>query len=339
MRKHPETHDDWQATDGAVASQETEYGDDTLRVILTADNHLSAYTPKLSPQRLSERRQRLRKAFSQVVDEAIARRAHLFFQAGDLFDTTDPRNLEREFVAAQLVRLRDAGIRVFAVSGNHDTPRQRTEHGGYSPQGVYAQLGGLHYFPESRRIQPVSIEAAGMRVAIAGLSNYPGAAPGGDPLDGVEVEDPNGALAQMDIGILVLHATIEGHGFPGEDESIVRRASLDQLPSFRVVLAGHVHAYARFHIGDTAVVVCGPTERMEFGEAEGKPGFAYLELTQAGLRHVEHIAMPSQPRHVVIVRTPELWPHLPVTPLPADSLTMPRAESVERGEADRKSVV
>ena len=313
-----------------------------VRIVVTADNHLSAYTPKLSPQRLSERRQRLRRAFSQVVDDAIARQAHLFIQAGDLFDSTDPRNLEREFVAAQLARLRDAGIRAFAVSGNHDTPRQRTEHGGYSPQGIYAQLGGLHYFADSHRIQPVTAEIDGMRVAIAGLSNNPGAAPGGDPLDGLEVHDPEDALARADVGILVLHAAIEGHGFPGEAESIVRRASLERLTGFQVVLAGHVHAYAKFRVADTSVVVCGATERMEFGEAESAPGFVFLEVDASGLRHAEHVWIPPQPRHVLTVRTAELWPlhtlSAQTDPTP-DSETQPGADTLAEvampsGDAD-----
>ena len=202
---------------------------DILRVVMTADNHLSAFTPKLSPQRLSERRQRLRKAFSRVVDEAIARQAHLFIQAGDLFDSIEPRNLEREFVAAQLARLHSAGIQTFGISGNHDTPRQRTEHGGFAPQGIYAELGGIYYFPESDRIKPVLVDAAQMRVAVAGLSCNPGAAPGSDPLDGVVTEDAGNSLARADIGILILHAAIEGHGFPSEDESIVRQESFDRL--------------------------------------------------------------------------------------------------------------
>jgi len=306
-----------------------------VRLVVTADNHLSAYTPRLTPQRLSERRARLRQAFTRVVDEAIARQAHLFIQAGDLFDSTEPRNLEREFVAAQLARLRDAGIHAFAISGNHDTPRQRTEHGGYSPQGVYAELGGLHYFPESHRILPVSVSVGGLRLAVAGLSSNPGAPPGADPLDGVELDDPDGSLARADLGILVLHAMIEGHGFPGEDESIVRRASLMRLPGFRLVLAGHVHAYRRFTIGDKVVVVCGPTERMEFGAAERTPGFAYLELSHDGLRHAEHIAIPPQPRHVVTVRTLELWPPRRSAPTLADSITNPEhADTLPQGLAE-----
>ena len=71
-------------------------GDDEgiVRVVVTADNHLSAYSPKLSPAKLAERRRRLGMAFKQTVDTAIERRVHLFIQAGDLFDSVDPRNRE-----------------------------------------------------------------------------------------------------------------------------------------------------------------------------------------------------------------------------------------------------
>ena len=111
-----------------------------IRVILTADNHLSAYSPKLSPTKLAERRRRLGLAFKQVIDAAIERRAHLFIQAGDLFDSVDPRNRERDFVAEQLMRLQSAGTHTFGVSGNHDTPRQKTEQGGFAPQNIYHRL-------------------------------------------------------------------------------------------------------------------------------------------------------------------------------------------------------
>ncbi|HET8844539.1 MAG TPA: metallophosphoesterase, partial [Ktedonobacteraceae bacterium] len=120
-----------------------------IRVILTADNHLSAYIPKLSPTKLTERRRRLGLAFKQAVSAAIERRADIFIQAGDLFDTIDPRNKERDFVAEQLQRLQAAGIRPFGVSGNHDTPRQRIEQGGLAPQSIYARLSGMHFFSSS----------------------------------------------------------------------------------------------------------------------------------------------------------------------------------------------
>jgi DNA repair exonuclease SbcCD nuclease subunit len=286
-------------------------GENVVRVILTADNHLSAYSPKLAQRKLAERRKRLGLAFKQVVDMAIQRSAHLFIHAGDLFDNVDPRNRERDFVAEQLMRLRSAGIHIFAVSGNHDTPRQKTEQGGFAPQSIYHQLDAMHYFSSSDVLEPVQVDVAGIRLALAGLSYHPGVAPGGDPLDHVELIDPDKISTHADLGILILHTAIEGHAFPGEMETLVRRSSLSKWKDFRVVLAGHIHAYERFAVGKMDVVVCGATERMEFGQSEDKSGFVYLELTRNGLHSTEHIPIKSQPRHVVRIRSTELWPLQP----------------------------
>jgi len=247
-------------------------------------------------------------AFKQVVDTAIERRVHLFIQAGDLFDSIDPRNRERDFVAEQLMRLRSAGVHTFGVSGNHDTPRQRTEQGGFAPQSIYHRLKGMYYFDSSDVLAPVEMNMAGLQLALAGLSYHPGVAPGGDPLDHVQMVDSENVLPRADLGILILHAAIEGHAFPGEKETFVRRSSLVRLEGFQIVLAGHVHAYDRFSIGDKAVIVCGATERMEFGQSEDKTGFVYLELKRDGLLHTEHIPIDPQPRSVVTIRTTELWP-------------------------------
>lgn len=282
----------------------------TVRIILTADNHLSAYMPKLSPTKLTERRKRLGLAFKQAVDAAIERRADLFIQAGDLFDNIDPRNKERDFVAEQLRRLQMAGIRAFGVSGNHDTPRQRTEQGGLAPQSIYARLGGMHFFDSSDTIQPVLVEIEKMRLALAGLSYHPHVPPGGDPLDQVPIHDPEQVLACADMGIFILHTAIEGHAFPGAMEIFARRNSLLNLEGFHLILAGHVHAYDRFSVGGKDVVVCGATELMEFGrhDDEEKAGFVYLELTRNGLQHAEQVFVRPQPRHTVSLRTTELWP-------------------------------
>ncbi len=310
-----------------------------VRVVLTADNHLSAYSPKLSPSKLFERRRRLGMAFKHTVDTAIERRVQLFIQAGDLFDNVDPRNKEREFVAEQLMRLQLAGIRVFGVSGNHDTPRQRTEQGGFAPQSIYHQLGGMHYFTSSDRLKPVQIDAAGLQLAIAGLSYHPNTPPGADPLDHVEIVDPDDIIVGSDLGILILHAAIEGHAFPGEMETFVRRSSLIRFNGFRVVLAGHVHTYARFSVGDKAVVVCGATERMAFGQSEDKIGFVYLELTHDGLRYAEHMPIKPQPRHVITIRTTELWPPLQADqPMPSDNTATLERGTVLLSEAPMLSV-
>lgn len=212
-------------------------------------------------------------------------------------------------MAEQLSRLQAAGIHAFGVSGNHDTPRQKTEQGGFAPQSLYGKLKGMHFFSSSDQIQPVLLEIAGIQVALAGLSYHPHVPPGGDPFDQVQIVDPEGVLEQAQVGILILHTAIEGHAFPGQMEIFARRDSLAHLAGFQIVLAGHVHAYDRFSIGDKTVVVCGATERMEFGQDEEQVGFVFLEITSERLLHSERVPIEPQPRHLLRLRTAELWSH------------------------------
>gem|GEM_PF-4358201 len=87
---------------------------------MTADNHLGRHYDRMFSHRLEERRAWLRAGFARAVEYALEQRAHFFLQAGDLFDIPEPRNLERQFVAEALARLRDAGVRCLAIGGNHD---------------------------------------------------------------------------------------------------------------------------------------------------------------------------------------------------------------------------
>ena len=123
-----------------------------VRAVVTADNHLNRYHAKMPASRLEERRRWLRRAFRKAVDKAIEIKAEFFLQCGDLFDTVDPRNAERSFVASCLADLRAAGVVALAVGGNHDSPRQSTEQGGYLAADLYARMGGLRLFAEPNEI-------------------------------------------------------------------------------------------------------------------------------------------------------------------------------------------
>src|SRR5947209_1603137 len=124
-----------------------------ISIVLTADNHLGYATLSQHPRKRERRKQQLRHAFQQATDFAIGQGVDLFVQAGDLFDTTNPDEQDRSFVAERLAQLRQAGIRTFALGGIHDTPvdthlsldtdgsAART----LAPQVSYARLGALHY--------------------------------------------------------------------------------------------------------------------------------------------------------------------------------------------------
>jgi hypothetical protein len=297
-------------------------------IVVTGDNHLSAALPGLSPQRRAERHERLRRSFSAAVDYALQHGARLFVIAGDLFDTPAPSNSDRAFVAGELARLRRANIICAGVSGSHDSPRVATEHGGESPHHTYAALEGMTYFPPATSITPRLAPLGDLRLAIAGISTNPAAPRGADPFAEVALADPEGVLRHADLGLLIVHAGIEGFARPGEDERIVSHASLEALPPlFRVVVAGHAHHFGRARLGEREIIVPGSTERMDFDSQPGSSGFAWLEVTSDGLTRVRRIAVAEQPRADVELATTRLFP----SGIPADEGT---SATVYQMEAD-----
>lgn len=283
------------------------------------------------PQRLEERRAWLRRGFARAVEYALEQRVHLFLQAGDLFDAPEPRNLERQFVAEALARLRAAGVRCLGVGGNHDTPRARGANSPATPQSTYARLGGLRLLGEHPALnyQPSAVstqnpapstqnplspqspvlsstldtelfEIEGVRLAVGGIAPDPTAAPGSDPLEGLSWRP------EADLALLMLHGSLEGHLYPGADEPFLRRRTVEGLEGVDLLVVGHVHRYAAFRWGGTTVVVPGATERMTFADAEEPPGFAYLEMEPGRAVASRRVVVEAQPRRQMVIRTPEL---------------------------------
>ncbi len=294
-------------------------------IVVTGDNHLSAPLPRLSLQRRGERHERLRRSFSAAVDYALEHGARLFVIAGNLFDTPTPTNADHAFVAGELARLRRATIACVGISGSHDSPRRTPEQGGESAHQTYAALEGMTYFPPAASLTPRLVMLGDLRLAVVGISTNPAASRGSDPLADLAISDPDGVLRHADLGLLIVHAGIEGFAGLADDERIVSRASLEALhPLFRIVVAGHVHRFGRAHVGEREVIVPGSTERMDFGSPSGSSGFAWLEATSDGLTRVRRIAVAEQPRADVEVSTDRLFPG----GIPADEVASETADAV-----------
>lgn len=280
-----------------------------LRIVATADNHLGRYYDRMPPARLEERRRYLRRCFSTTVDLALERQAHLFLQLGDLFDTPEPRNAERLFVAQALSRLREGGVRTFAIGGNHDTARTHTSASASSPQTAYVPLGGLHLLEPAGpdgAVPFAAVECGGLRVAIGGLGWDPTLGPGADPLAAARVEPPAAAVR-----LLLAHYCLDQQPYSGALEPVVARATLDAIEGIDHFLFGHIHRHRRLDLGrdpgDRTATMVGATERMTFGAEEGEPGFVYLEIgADARLARFEFVPTPSQPRREVTIAAAEL---------------------------------
>ena len=298
-----------------VANAEQKNHDGVITVVLTADNHLGYTGFGQHPQKREERQQRLRHAFQQAADFAIAQGVDLFIQAGDLFDTTTPAERDRSFVASCLAQLKQAGIQTFALGGVHDTPTTSQTLSGAdipAPQMSYARLGALHYFPplpqnEKQQLEPVIVDVRGTKVGLCGLGILAGQV--GDPLHDLDIR-VSLEIERAAIPILVLHAPIEGLTVGSsllDTRALVTRESIRKQPFFRFICTGYHHNHHYFHVGQTDVVVAGATQYVDFSTPDQAPGFVFLGLDASGVRWCNHISVDALSMHRLVIQTSSLW--------------------------------
>lgn len=289
-------------------------GEGIITLVLTADNHLGSLAFGQHSNKREERLQRLRKAFQQATDFAVAQGVDLFVQAGDLFDTPSPDEYERSFVAERLAQLKQAGIAVFAVGGVHDTPVEaRAAHGNTlpAPQMSYARLGALHYLSThlesvAQTVEPTFVEIRDTRIGICGLSVVAGQE--SDPLEHFRVSDD---IERADLALLLLHAPIEGLTLGAsllDTRAVVHRSSIGRQIMFDAILAGYHHNYSRNRFGKADVIVAGATQHIDFSAPDDEPGFVFLGLAADGVRWCNHIAVDAMSLQRLVIHTSELWP-------------------------------
>ena len=275
-----------------------------IRLVCTADNHLGRYYAKMNLKQLAERRARLRQAFARAVDFAIAQRAHLFLQCGDLFDRESPPPAELTFVAQQFQKLRDNHVRIYAISGNHDMP---TSADGATPARIYDALRAARVFGKRTEIEFDFVKVEGATVAIGGIAPDPRLEPRADPLDGVTYTAP-----PADVTLLLLHCGFENHVPPDFGDAILPKARVAEMADVDYFFLGDIHRTHKAVVERATVLVPGATERMTFGEITERAGFYYCELEGKAALKLAHEALDAQPMRRETIRT---------TDLPADAPT------------------
>jgi hypothetical protein len=295
-------------------SEQKEHHKDVITVVFTADNHLGYIAFGQHPRKREERQQKVRRAFQQATDFAVAQGVDLFLQAGDLFDTTTPDERDRNFVAARLAQLKQAGVHTFVLGGVHDTPADEPQAGGESalaPQLGFARLGALHYFPptqknDSQELEPVIVDLHGNRVGICGLGVLAGQE--GDPLARLRVRSN---IELVDIRILLLHAPIEGLAVGSsllDTRAQVSLSSIINQPFFEFLLAGYHHGYQHNRVGQTELVVAGATQHVDFSTPDQAPGFVFLGIAADGIRWCHHVPVDALLLRRLVIHTHDLWP-------------------------------
>jgi len=112
-----------------------------IRILHTADVHLDSPLKSLALRDpdLRERVQTAsRTALTRIISSAVERDAAALLIAGDLFDGAERSAQTVAFLTVQLEHLRERGIRVFYIKGNHDAENPLT--------GALALPDNVHVF-------------------------------------------------------------------------------------------------------------------------------------------------------------------------------------------------
>jgi exonuclease SbcD len=250
----------------------------TIQILLSADNHLDPPGISFGSKRFERRLDYLR-CFEEVIEYAKHNRPNLLLLGGDVFDTIRPGNYVRARVMEDLKAIHDAGVKVLAVSGDHDTPKVADE--GSSPLAVYGNSGYVHFFDNPSEFSSRRFKHEGLEVEVGGLSRNPHLRPGDDPVR------KTGVVFRGDVNILLTHYPVEGFVGYARDDPVIRLTSIP--PSCQLVCVGHFHSYQTKELQKTTIVYPGSTERTTFQEENEEKGFVWLELGKEGVVDKKHV--------------------------------------------------
>ncbi|MDX8457283.1 metallophosphoesterase family protein [Mesorhizobium humile] len=224
-----------------------------FRFIHTADIHLDSPLRSLAlrnPELAELIGDASRQAFVAVVDLCLAERVDALVIAGDLYDGDQTSMKTARFLASQMTRLHQAGVRVYLIRGNHDSMSRITKQ--LVLPDTVTIFGG--------RCQSVVQSGTAIDVAFHGLSFANPKAP--------ESLLPKYAAPQegaANVGIM--HTSLAGS--PGHD--VYAPCSVADLHShgFGYWALGHIHL-RQVYLGASTLVMPGIPQGRDINEAGEK---------------------------------------------------------------------
>lgn len=259
----------------------------SVQALHCSDTHLDKNFNIANLLRAQERKEDLNSNFSAAVDYALGNRPDLFLMTGDIFDRVSPGNAARILVTEKVRQLKEAGISVFTIGGNHDVPKL-----GRQPLAIdiLSSAGLATVFSRSDEFQKRVINVNGKRVCVAGKS-YASQIESENPLRGREVP------LEGDYNLVMVHGSLQGLNVvssvpemgsqnPFQPEDI--KAGLNYLA------LGHFHNYYERKYGGCRIVNPGSMEKLSWAELNDDKGFVWAELDRSDVS-VEFVKLPTRP--------------------------------------------
>jgi DNA repair exonuclease SbcCD nuclease subunit len=284
-----------------------------MRVAAIGDAHLGrSYLNVTTPEGVNQRERDFEVSFEAAVELALAQSPDAVVWLGDVFD--HPRPTYRSYRVAQraLARIRDHGLPLVLISGNHDTPRL---------PGTGSPYSALHdTFPEMHFAHRLAYE----RFDLPGLSVHcvPQMLTVEATLEALARADTNRSLDRSNL--LLTHPRItQVEPRYADINEIEVDAGLLQSD---FVLLGHYHFHTQ--VRDN-VWYAGSTDTFSFADdPEKAKGVLVLDTDTGACRH---IALENQ-RPLVTLPTIEA---LGLSPDEVQDLVLERAAAVPEGAVAR----
>lgn len=208
-----------------------------------------------------------RRALDNLVDLAIREEVAFVLIAGDLYDGEWRDFNTGLFFNQRMVRLKDAGIHVFVISGNHDAANQMTK--------TLQLPDNVHKF-SSRKAETVTID--NINVAVHGQSFANRAVS-----DNLSLNYPAARSGHFNIGLL--HTALSGR----EGHEPYSPCTVDDLrcKGYQYWALGHVHKREEVH-NDPWIVFSGNIQGRHIRET-GPKGCTIVTVDENQVRDVKHI--------------------------------------------------
>ncbi len=213
---------------------------------------------------LIEREKDFYEVFEKVIDKIIDEKVDFVIHSGDLFETARPSPNALLVFQKGLLKLKGAGIPMYAIAGNHDTVMRK---GAIPPQVIFKKLG-------LKVISPINTHYTQGDIFIAGLPYYPSSQ---SKVLKSKLAELSKKAAEYDKTILVLHQGIDKYfGYQYELE-------IGEVPdNFNYYALGHIHKYINDSFGEGKLVYPGSGEIWKTSELqdykENGKGFVLVDF-------------------------------------------------------------
>ena len=213
---------------------------------------------------LFEREKDFYEVFEKVIDKIIEENVDFVIHSGDLFETARPSPLALLTFQKGLLKLKGAGIPMYAIAGNHDVVMRK---GSIPPQVIFKKSG----LKVISNINPTYMHGD---VFIAGLPYYPASH---EKLLKSKLADLSDKASHHEKSILVLHQGIDKYF------SMNYELEIGDIPdNFDYYALGHIHKYVNDKFGKGRLVYPGSSEIWKTSEIpdylENGKGFVVVDM-------------------------------------------------------------